>query len=105
VFVQGLVLAPPERVPARLQALRPALEAFHAFAAERETSPALAALAFAAAVEGIDVALVGVNSASQLEEMGLWQRLSIRLEEFHRLALNDASLLDPRHWPRQGAEV
>ncbi len=104
LFLQGLLLVSPERVPSNLQGLRPAIERFHAFVAEHGMSPAQGALAFAASTCGIDVALVGVNNSSQLEDICRSRQWSIPDEQFRSFAVSDASLLDPRRWSAQASQ-
>ncbi len=98
VFVQGLLLSEPARLPPLFTSLDSALRTFRDAAAEAGMSPAQAALAFVLQVPEIDVALFGVDSLVQLRQVldGFPDPFRLRLEP---LAVADSNLVDPAEWP------
>lgn len=69
VFLQGLLLMDPPKVPRYFDPIRPVLEGFRAASAARGLTLLQAALAFVAGRPEIDHFLVGVNDLAQLREI------------------------------------
>lgn len=100
VFLQGLLLMEPEELPAHLAAAELPLRRFHELRRERGLSPIEAALAPVRELAGVDVVLVGANSAPELGEC--IAAMGARFEpgiDFSELASDDVELIDPRRWP------
>jgi aryl-alcohol dehydrogenase-like predicted oxidoreductase len=97
-FLQGLLLIDPEELPARLAAAEPPLRRYRELRRRSGLTPIEAALGFVRAVPGVDVALVGANSAGELEECALALHKPPAMD-YTPLALEDLNLIDPRQWP------
>lgn len=97
VFLQGLLLMPLTRLPAFFEPLRPLLSQWHAAAAKRGLSPAQAALAFVRDFPGIDVVLVGVESAQQFR-MCAADFTRATTFDGGGLACDDAKYVNPMNW-------
>jgi len=97
VFLQGLLLMDPGRLPPGLAGARAALEAFHAYARGQSRTPLEAALGFALGLGETDTVICGVNSSGQLEEICSGAS-PLPWEDFHEFALADASILNPSQW-------
>jgi aryl-alcohol dehydrogenase-like predicted oxidoreductase len=99
-FLQGLLLMKPEELPAGLAAAEPPLRRFHKLRRERGLGPIEAALGAVREVPGVDVVLVGVNSARELDEcaaaIGAAAGPAIDPAE---IAIDDPTAIDPRRWP------
>jgi aryl-alcohol dehydrogenase-like predicted oxidoreductase len=102
LFLQGLLLVEPERLPEPLAPLRPALAERRRWAAALGTTPAAAALGFARACGLVDVAICGVDSPVQLHELGEAIGQPPVEARWSDWALDDARWLDPRRWNDTG---
>jgi aryl-alcohol dehydrogenase-like predicted oxidoreductase len=69
VFLQGLLLMPPASLPAFFEPVRALLASLRAAWAEQATSPLAACLQYVLGHPDIDVAIVGVNSLSEFDEI------------------------------------
>ncbi len=99
VFLQGLLLLPPTEMPSHLTRLTPWLERWHAAAAAAGLSPMKAAFAFVKAIPGLCVAIVGVTSMRDFDEV-LDAFNSASTFDAVDLACNDADLVDPSRWEK-----
>jgi aryl-alcohol dehydrogenase-like predicted oxidoreductase len=104
VFLQGLLLADPDRLEPALAALAPALRSLRAVAAEAGMPlPALLLRAVTGA-PGVSTTIVGAYTPGQLAETAagdgppLDPAIAARLQKI--AAAVPPSLLDPRRWPR-----
>ncbi len=98
LFLQGLLLMPPEEVPARLGTLSTVSAAYHGILRDKGLSPVRGALGFIAGIGEIDVALVGVDNRAQLDE--IHAAFGFRDDmEYGRFAVDDEALVDPSRWP------
>jgi aryl-alcohol dehydrogenase-like predicted oxidoreductase len=99
VFLQGLLLMDPDCVPAHLNAARPALRRFREQGLRHGLGPIETAFAAVRDLPGIDVVLVGANSAAELAAciaaMDAAAAASLAIEE---LAVDEPTLIDPRRW-------
>lgn len=97
VFLQGIALQPPERIPDRLADLRPYVSGFHARATEQGLSPLEAALAFARDWPGVEGVVVGAASVWEFGDI-----VAAFNRETHfavdASAGPDEKLVDPRQW-------
>ncbi len=101
LFLQGALLMRPDMLPEHLAGLRSTLERFNLFVTRYGGVAVHAALTFAASVQEIDVAILGVNNVHQLEEACRWRQVGIPPAELLDFALCDDELLDPRRWPKK----
>ena len=95
-FLQGLLLAVPAEVPERLAKLRPAVARWREVCAAAGAAPAAAALAFTRSA-GVDRTVIGVQSASQLDEI-VAASSRTPVIDFRPFAATDPALADPRRW-------
>jgi aryl-alcohol dehydrogenase-like predicted oxidoreductase len=99
-FLQGLLLIAPDELPSHLEAAAAALCRFREWGRSRDLSPIEAALAAVRDQLGVDLILVGANSASELAECVAAMNAPPTPEAgITSLAVNNPALIDPRHWP------
>ncbi len=100
VFLQGLLLMPPEALPERFQPVRGHIAAYREFLRGQGVSPVEAALGFALALPEIDVMICGVNDLRQFQELIAASGTRLELREYRRFGLTDPDILDPSRWSR-----
>jgi aryl-alcohol dehydrogenase-like predicted oxidoreductase len=100
VFLQGLLLQPPENCPVHLSRIRPLLDLWWSLCRDRNISPLVAALRFGLDIEGIERIVVGVHSAAHLLEIIVAAQTSVTGPDWAALADHDTEAVDPRHWPK-----
>lgn len=99
VFLQGVLLSEPNALPAFFGPYRQKLERARDFARDNGLSALQLALGFVASVAGVDVALVGVTSERELQEiLQAWQAGTERPRDWSVLACADEQLVDPSRW-------
>ena len=102
VFLQGVLLMEPARLPEELSAMGPDLERFRRHAATLEVTPLCLALGFVHALEEVDVVLCGVASLSQLIEIIEALETEVDPVALRGLAVQHPVLLDPSTWSQSG---
>jgi aryl-alcohol dehydrogenase-like predicted oxidoreductase len=101
VFLQGLLLMSPASLPAFFEPVKATLASLRAQWAERGESPLAACLQFVLGHPDIDAAIVGVNSASEFDEI----RSAAAFDPEKSKAVTesfppvDKRYLDPSLWP------
>ena len=100
IFLQGLLLAEPEAVPARLAGLRPLVEDLKQYAAARGLSPAGAALGFVEGTAEIDQAVIGVCSVKELDSIFKLRKPLPSDFDAVRFACGREELINPALWAR-----
>ncbi len=97
VFLQGLLLQPPDSLPPKVSTLAAGISSFHKRALANGLSPLEAALAFVRDVPGIEAVVVGAASRRELEEI---VKAFARQDRFDATGLDMSHLLetDPRTW-------
>jgi len=101
VFLQGLLLMEPGRLAPRFDALKPGLEAYRAWLTGHHLSPVQGALAFLRQTDGIDYAIVGVNSACELRELlDAWSTAIPAGLDFAPFACREEKFVNPALWTR-----
>lgn len=97
VFLQGLLLMPPDTVPDYFQPWQALIRAWHAACAARGVLPQHAALAFVCDRPEVACCLVGVQNRAQLDESlaGLDEIPALDVAPF---ACSDPALLNPINW-------
>jgi len=97
VFLQGLLLMRLAQVPEYFDPIRPLLVRWHEAAADQDMTPIQAALAFVRDTAGVDVVLVGVENAKQINDcisdFGLDTTFGAA-----GLACNDKHYVNPTCW-------
>lgn len=98
VFLQGLLLLQPAKRPAYFEKWNMLFEAWERWLAESGLNALQASLAFVSAQRGIDRIVVGVDSASQLEQ--IIDSVDCRAGEPPPATLNstDPRLINPSRW-------
>jgi len=99
-FLQGLLFLDPKALPPFFRPWRPLLERWRNFLESQRATPLEACLGFALGVSALDRLVVGVNTASQMEEM-LRAARSWDQTIFREFATTDADLIEPRRWRRE----
>ena len=98
VFLQGLLLADAQRMPAPLRHIE-------AYAKAAGVSRLALALEFVAQLQEVDVALVGVTGLDDLQAIVAASRTALGHRDLSDLAVNDEMLLNPSRWPRASADA
>jgi aryl-alcohol dehydrogenase-like predicted oxidoreductase len=99
LFLQGLMFMEDVRLPPKLRHAAPHLAAVRRYVADAGSTPLAAALAFALSTPQIDVALVGVSSPSELDEIiGAAAARPIPDVDWAACALDDETVLTPSLW-------
>lgn len=99
VFLQGLVLMPPNAAPAFFDPIRPRLLEFHAAAKVCDTTPMQLALNFIQQLAGIDGIIIGVCSANELSQiLDILDDEPSRDLDYTRFAINDERMINPTYW-------
>ena len=98
VFLQGLLLADPERMP-------PALRPIEAYARAAGVSRLALTLGFVAQIPEVEVVLVGVAGLDELEAIVAAARVALGRRDLSGLAVSDEMLLDPSRWPKAAADA
>ncbi len=96
-FLQGLLLMPAQRRPERFAPWRVILDRWTEWCMEHEVSPVRGALAFVGAVRGVDLLVVGVDSAAHLDEVLAHSSATEPLPP-DDLFSEDKNLIDPSRW-------
>lgn len=105
IFLQGLLLMAPERLPAHLAVFRGELAAYAAFLDLHGLSRLQGALRFIRGVEPLDAALVGVNDEVQLREcLAAFRGEAATTIDFGAAACNREELLNPAAWPANATQ-
>jgi aryl-alcohol dehydrogenase-like predicted oxidoreductase len=97
VFLQGLLVMPRERIPAKFARWQRIWDEWHAWLRDSKLSPQAACLAFANSVTEIHRVVVGVDSLSHLQD--LVAVTNVRLpDDLPRVQSEDEELINPSLW-------
>jgi len=102
VFLQGLLLMPPQDWPSHFDSVRPQLAQYHDDLKRREISPLASALAFVCRRPEIDRVIVGVNNRAHLEEI-LREAATMETldaQDCSGCSVCDESIINPSLWRR-----
>lgn len=99
-FLQGLLLMPPEALPAHFDSIRSHHARLHAFARAHGVSPLAAALNFCLRQPDIDHVVVGCEKVGQIEEILAAAALQAPLLFLESFALTDVGIIEPSRWPK-----
>jgi aryl-alcohol dehydrogenase-like predicted oxidoreductase len=97
VFLQGLLLMPPEQAAVRIPDAAAALNRWHSWVRKTGLTPLIAALAVARSFSAASTIIVGVETVAQLESVAAAWRCADPIQAPH-LAEFDLSVIDPRRW-------
>lgn len=105
VFLQGLLLMEPASVPNSLAPVRTAICSLRERWTAQHLSPVAGCLQVVLSHPEIDVAIVGVNRLSELNEIeAAITQIADRPMDFELPAMPDPIYLDPRRWPAKVAQ-
>lgn len=100
VFLQGLLLMDPGRLPPWFDMLKPGLARYRTWLAAHRLSPVQGALAFLRRIGELDYAILGVTSASEMAELlSAWDCVLPDDLDFSPFACADEKLVNPALWP------
>lgn len=99
VFLQGLLLMPPQSVPLFFSPLRQVLDDFGSALQARGMTRLHGALAFVHQLEAVDYAVIGVQSSRELEQIldALGELTDERID-FGPFAVGDEDMILPHRW-------
>ena len=100
LFLQGLLLMAPDSVPDNLKAAAPHLAKLRARFAQAGTTVLAAALDFVLSRPEIAIALVGVTSRDELDDILASAQRPLPPLDWNACALDDQRLLTPSLWNR-----
>jgi len=98
IFLQGLLLMDPKKLPPDLTHAGPALAATHARIAQAELTKIAAAVGFVLAQKEVDFAIVGVTSRAELSEIVTASVADLGELDGSACAIDDPLTLTPSHW-------
>lgn len=97
IFLQGLLLMEPASVPAYFSPWIRHIESWHNLCSRIGILPQVAALEWACNIPEISYALIGIQNASQLNEL-ISSSVEFHFEDFSLLARSEKELLNPSLW-------
>jgi aryl-alcohol dehydrogenase-like predicted oxidoreductase len=100
LFLQGLLLQPPEQCPPHLAAAKPFLDRWWTACRQHSVAPLTAAVRFGLAAPGIEKLLVGVHSTAHLDAIIKASQADCPDLDWNALAAHDGDAVDPRRWPK-----
>ena len=98
VFLQGLLLIGPEKLPSQFQQFSQHWVDYYAYLNQQGLSPIEGALSFVASLPQIQKVLVGVNTSVQLQEIIAAYSTTCDVDRFSTFALTDEQILNPSLW-------
>ncbi|WP_157676347.1 aldo/keto reductase [Afipia sp. GAS231] len=98
IFLQGLLMMDPAKLPASLTHAGPALAATRARIGEAGLTPVTAAIGFTLARREVDIAVVGVTKRDELSEIVTAAAADLPEFDWPACAIDDAITLTPSRW-------
>jgi aryl-alcohol dehydrogenase-like predicted oxidoreductase len=98
IFLQGFLLMNAEDLPPHLRAYASVLRQFRCFARDNGCLPVHAALKYVDSLPGVQAAIVGVNTADQLQQLLEYPACQIDCTQLESFAQHDVKLLNPSLW-------
>ena len=98
VFLQGVLLMPPDELPSHFARARNVVSGFREEAARRGLTPLQAALAFALNIESADVVLVGVTKRCELLDIIAVAQTRLDTDWCGAFAIHDPEIINPFRW-------
>ena len=99
VFLQGLLLMPPESLGGHFATVAEHLKMVHGRLRRAGHSAMSGALAFLDSCRDVTAAVVGVNAVTELTEVSEALKGPRPVFDFSSCAWRDEAILDPRRWP------
>lgn len=100
VFLQGILLMPPEEMPDYFHQFGSELSNYTGFLARHGLSPLEGAMSFLRDLVEVDVALIGVTCRTELQECVTAFRTAQKTKtDFSAVACRNERLLNPALWP------
>ena len=101
VFLQGLLMMPPEELPPYFQPLAGHLRRLHASLHDLALSPQEAGLALILRNPDISAAVIGAETPGQIHGILSAAERFARIDaDFSEWAVTDEAFIDPSNWPR-----
>jgi len=102
VFLQGVLLADPDRLPPRFEAARSRLSFLRSQAQSMEVAVQTVALGYVASQKEIARIVIGVQSADELQaNLAAFAAIPPHLAiDFSAYGIDDPEVIDPRRWTR-----
>jgi aryl-alcohol dehydrogenase-like predicted oxidoreductase len=99
VFLQGLLLMPPDKTPDYFAPIRPALREYREIVENAGLSPVGAAITFLKGIDELDCILVGVTSVGEFQEiLTAYHAASVRGPDLSQFAMTDPQFVNPGLW-------
>ena len=98
VFLQGLLLMQKKLIPPYFLPIEKILNSFYRLSKELSLSQLELALGFVTNIDEIDKIVVGVNSASQLQEIMQATQAKIDYIDFKSVSIDDKNFTNPSLW-------
>ena len=99
VFLQGVLLVDPQRLPEHLSALQAPLSAFQVASRRAGLTPLRAALAFVRDTRDVDTVVIGATTADEFEAAAeAFSDTRQAKLDWASFAVDDDTLVDPRVW-------
>ena len=98
VFLQGLLLQPPDELDSYFDPVRSKLREFHAEDKRHGATPLKLALTYVNGIDTISQVVIGVTRETELREVLDTVREPISAE-FEQFAVNDEAIINPALWP------
>lgn len=98
IFLQGLLLLDPESLPPYFYQVKSHLKYVHNELHRMNISPIQAALQFVLDLDEVDVVIIGVDSASQLQEILNMMHAPMPHIDFQPFSFDDEKILNPSKW-------
>lgn len=99
IFLQGLLLMQPSRIPRALGDIGNVLDTLAADAMENETTIAHYAIQFVKSLDSIGRIILGVNNSAQLlANISAYRKPLDFVPDYSRFACNNGTLLNPATW-------
>lgn len=102
IFLQGLLLSPPDQLPDRLSSFKNVLSQIFALMESEDITPMEACLGYVESRSEIDSVIVGVSGLQELESIvATERRLGDRAQgvSYTDFSVSDEILLNPSKWP------
>jgi aryl-alcohol dehydrogenase-like predicted oxidoreductase len=103
VFLQGLLLMPPEELPGHFNSIRSLILQYREALQRQDFNPLEAALKFVCQHPEIDYTIVGINNQTHLKAiLSVVQNMDLlRSNDLSAYAVNDESIINPSLWRMQ----